>query len=255
MIRPFFILAWLLGPALFAAPSAGDEEHLHEQEADLHVPVKWETLQIAEAASRFGKLEPQPDGSLKAPAQLSPQETYTIKASTVLRGITAFRLEVLPEGGSIGRAGNGVLTEFQVTVVSGRKYTPVIAIATADYAQKRFGPMSALDGNPKTGWAFLGSTDKPHAAVFELAKPLDSNGETVLTFVLRQEFAGRNLNRVRISATTKAPPVRELPESIREVIALEPSERSLPQRAELLKFLRSIAPPVQGKGPRSNSRR
>lgn len=241
-LRSSFVLASLITRIALAEPTAADaqfESEMHEWESGLHQSVKWEPVQITEAVSRKGTLESLPDGSLRAPVARAEKERYTIKATTGLRGVTAFRLEVLPEGGSVGRTGNAVLSEFEVRVAGMRL---VIAGASADFSAKGFGPMAALDGDGATGWAFAGSTDQAHAAVFELAKPLGLGAEPGLTFVLRQDRGASSLNRVRISATTAAAPVRELPESIRRTIALEPSERSAEQRAELVRFFRTTRP-------------
>lgn len=238
------LLAYVLSSCAGGEPTPKDaqfEKEMHEWEAGLHKVVQWKPLKIIEAVSRRGRLEALDDGSLKAPARLAEKEQYTIKATSELNEITAFRLEVLPEAGRVGRTGNAVLSEFQV-----RTAQPAlqIAAASADFAPKGFGPMAALDGNAKTGWAFAGATGTAHAVVFELAKPLNVAGETQLTFVLSQDFSSRSLNRVRITATNAAPPVRELPESIRQTIALEPSERSPEQRSELAEYFRSTAKPA-----------
>jgi mono/diheme cytochrome c family protein len=354
------------------------EEEMHGWEAQMAKPVNWQPLAVSEALTREGKLESQADGSLKAPAQLLAAEKYTLKATTPLRQVTAFRLEVLPEkeGGQVGRSpGNAVLTEFQVSVgpagngpVRGRyvriehqpkawlqiaevqalkgaenaalkgkatqstvshggspekaidgktdgvfdngsvihnaqddpspwwevdlgadepldklvvwnraevgeriigarvivldgkrrevfsqtidkkpkanvEFEPAKGIAlnletaTATYAQSGFGPEGALDGKPKTGWAFAGATDRAHTAVFALSKPVDLGPDTALTITLRQDYGGQhNLARFRLTATDQAGPVRELPENIRAILALEPSEREQKQREELLAF-------------------
>ena len=255
MLRPLIFLATIFAHAAFAdrsllrgkaeaelaalesaakAMTEDFERELHEWESDLHTPVQWEPLKVLDAVSRKGKLEALPDGSLKAPVELADKERYTIRATTALKKITAFRVEVLPERGTIGRNGNAILSEFQVAGAT-------LAVASADYSQKNFGPDAAIDGNPKTGWAFGGSTDKPHAAVFELTKPLNLGAETVLTFILRQDHSARHLKRIRISATAKAPPVRELPESLRQTIALEPSERTEAQQTELADYFRPMS--------------
>lgn len=224
------------------------EDEMHEWEAHLHLPVKWEPLTVLAAESRYGRLKPQPDGSLKAPQSLAEKEVYTIRATTKLKEITAFRVEALLDDGMIGRAGNAVLTEFQVTASpanAGHRPGDGLSLRfeaeSADFSQKGFGPQWALDGDRKTGWAFDGATDKPHAAVFELSKPLDVGAGMALTIVLRQDYSQQSLNRVRISATTKAAPVRELPDSIRQTIALEPSERTAEQRTELIDFFRPMS--------------
>ncbi len=361
------------------------EREMHEWEADVARPAKWEPLTVLEAATRNARLEPQPDGSLLAPAQLADKEKYTVKARTNLRGITAFRVEVLPAvaGKAIGGSGgNAVLTELlvaaqpavaivprgrfvrvemaapgflhlaevqafhgaenvalkgkatqsstgfdgaaglamdgntdgsftkksvshtgegdrapwwevdlgseqsldqlvlwnrtdsgtqerivgaRVSVLDAQRRSvfsrtldvapkPNVALnsasgvnvtfaaTSADFAQQGFAAGAAVDGDSKTGWAFLPRTTQAHAAVFEVKTPLDFGGEALLTFTLRQDYGGgHNLARVRITATTQTPPVRELPEGIHGTLALEPSERTEPQRAELADHFRPMS--------------
>jgi hypothetical protein len=114
--------------------------------------------------------------------------------------------------------------------------------ATASYAQDGFGPEGALDGKPKTGWGFGGATNRAHAAVFQLAKPVELKPGTALTFTLRQDYGTQhNLGRVRISATGEPGPIAELPENIRAILALEPTEREPAQREALAAFYRPMS--------------
>lgn len=207
-----FFCGILLTSVAFAEP-----EGMHEWEADLHKVVKWEPLKIVWAGTNYGGLELLGNGWLKSRGAVSASEKFTIRATTELRGVTAFRVEVLPGE----RSGGAVLSEFQVLVA----LKPLkFATASADYGQPKF----ALDGNAKTGWRF---DSNEHAAVFTLAQP--ASGEFL--FVLNNE----NMKRVRITATTAAPPLRELPQSIRNTIVMEPSERSPEQRKELERYFLS----------------
>jgi hypothetical protein len=91
-------------------------------EAGLHAPAGWVVLDPisfrAEAGTVLRKL---PDGSLRAEGPNPATETYTVTARSDLKGVTAFRLEALPDpaqpGGGAGRAGDGnfVLSRFAVT--------------------------------------------------------------------------------------------------------------------------------------------
>ena len=114
--------------------------------------------------------------------------------------------------------------------------------ASADAEQDDFGAAKALDGDAKTGWAFGDGIGKPHTAVFELAEPLAVGADTALIFTLAQDYGTRHtLGRFRLSATTKAPPVRELPAKLKAILALEPSEREPKQREELAAYFRPLS--------------
>ena len=187
MSRSLFLLAFLLARLAYAEAGIADsqfESDLHEWEAGLHALVKWEPIKVIRATSRHGRLEPSPDGSLRAPTGLDEKERYTITAMIPLRSVTAFRLEVLPEGGSVGRAGNAVLSELRVSATKVESAL-VIAVASADFEAEGCGAANALDGRSDTGWSLAGSTDRAHAAVFALAKPHVLSTKTQLTFILR----------------------------------------------------------------------
>ncbi len=113
--------------------------------------------------------------------------------------------------------------------------------ASADFSQAGFGVAAALDGDPKTGWAWANELGKPHAAVFEFTQPLDAAGGD-LTLVLRQEYGTRHtIGRFRISATTQKPPPRELAPATKAILAIDPPQRTPPQREELSAFFRPIS--------------
>ncbi len=88
----------------------------------------WQDLEFVEAAAQSGamfkKLE---DGSLLVNGEVPQTDVYTVKAKTAAAGITAFRLETVPDeslpGKSAGRAGSGnfVLTKFAVTAQDAQK--------------------------------------------------------------------------------------------------------------------------------------
>lgn len=106
---------------------------------------------------------------------------------------------------------------------------------SADFAQKDFGPAGVLDGAPKTGWAFAPELGKPHALVVELGEPLDIPEDGELTVTIQQTFGdGHTLGRFRLSATTLALPVRELPPGVRDTLAKARAQRSAAEQAQAL---------------------
>jgi hypothetical protein len=93
-------------------------------EARLQAKSDWVMLDPITAHSLGGVvLKKQSDGSLRAEGTNPANDTYTITARTDRKGITAFRLEVLPDaslpGGGAGRGagGNFVLSRFSVTAL------------------------------------------------------------------------------------------------------------------------------------------
>jgi mono/diheme cytochrome c family protein len=104
--------------AALATGQARWEQAVAEQEKT------WVVLEPVEATATGGTtLERQPDGSLLASGESPDTDTYTVAVETPLSGITAFRLELLPDerlpGGGPGRVpggGNLVLNDLKATV-------------------------------------------------------------------------------------------------------------------------------------------
>ncbi len=91
-------------------------------EAELRPHSEWVVLDPINARSEGGALlKTLPDKSLRAEGANPASDTYTIQARTDGKGITAFRLEVIPDAalpaGGSGRAADGsfVLSRFAVT--------------------------------------------------------------------------------------------------------------------------------------------
>jgi hypothetical protein len=103
-------------------------------ESGLQSPSSWTVLEPVAARSEAGAaLRTLADHSLRAEGANPPGDTYTITARTDLTGITAFRLEAVPEqalpNGGAGRApdGNFVLSRFAVLAApAGQQGKPVV---------------------------------------------------------------------------------------------------------------------------------
>jgi len=181
----------------------------------------WTVLAPIEARSSTGAtLTKQPDASILASGENPPSDTYTIAAETDLRGITAIRLEALPDpslpSGGPGRVFNGnfALLDFRVTAApraNPAAASPVaIRSAVADFSQESHGgwPVAAaIDDDPKSGWSVDPQEGLRHVAVFELASPIDIAGGVRLVFRLDQGGRQHTIGRFRLSATTAKPPI------------------------------------------------
>lgn len=106
--------------------------------------------------------------------------------------------------------------------------------AAADVAQAGFEAAKAIDGVAETGWSFDDATGSAHAITFETTQPVGDGRELELSFVVDTGGMERNsLGRVRLLATTQAPPVQELPAEIRGILARPHGQRSEAQRQTL----------------------
>ncbi|MES2706247.1 MAG: PSD1 and planctomycete cytochrome C domain-containing protein [Verrucomicrobiota bacterium] len=175
----------------------------------------WQTVAPVEARSNSPLLTVQPDKSVLVSGDITKADTYQLKFTNLPAGITALRLEVLPDSSLPARGpgmayyegpkGDFFMGEFQVATGG----QPVkLASATESYAKNNFGQgvsaQLALDGNPETGWSTAGGEGQAHEAVFLPEKPLDpANGELSLTMMFGRHYAC-SLGKFRLSVTTQS---------------------------------------------------
>ncbi|HND52406.1 MAG TPA: DUF1549 and DUF1553 domain-containing protein, partial [Pirellulaceae bacterium] len=241
--------------------------------------LEWTTLEIENAGDNGQRYIPQGDGSLLAQGYAPTKFTAQFRAKTKLKGITAFRLELLNDpnlpcmGPGRSFKGTCALSEFSVESATAaepsKKSKQKIAAATADYTQPEreleanfydkstdrrvTGPVSmAIDGDGKTAWgidAGPGRRNQPRHAVFRMEKPIDGGADdVVLLFSLMQNHGGwnsddhmnNNLGRFRISATTAPEAAADsVPPRIRRILDTPRSQRSETQNAEMFSHWRT----------------
>ncbi len=186
-------------------------------------PPAWQVLRTNRLVSRGGAtLSQKPDGSILASGFNPSHDTYEITALTDAVGITALRLEVIPDASlpySVsGRApenGNFCLSEWTVTVKPrGADEKPLTirwkdawsdhrVSAAQHYANHDMHIGQAIDGDPDTYWEPWPKNSSPHWAIFIPALPIGQAGGSRLTITISsQAYAYHNLGRFRISATT-----------------------------------------------------
>lgn len=216
--------------------------------------IDWVRLNPRSATAMKGvTLRKLDDLSLLASGK-SAKGAYTVVASTDLRGITALRLEVLPDASQPsagpGRAGDGnfVLTQIEVKVApksNPDQSRPVkIAKAAADFAQDNYPIKGAIDGNPTgdKGWAVSPNFGMPHWAVLELAEPIDLADGAVFTVTLSQQFnrGEFTIGRFRLSvAAAKKPAPLGIADDLLTIVDTPAPERDAAQSAALLKYYRT----------------
>ncbi len=222
-------------------------------------PVHWSILKPSRLLSRkHATLTVQPDGSVLASGDKPNNDVYEIDLPATFDGITAIRLEVLPdpslpEGGP-GRAplfqvGDFLLTEFLVTAAApaggARPQKVAFRQATEDYAARGRAAALAIDGVTDTGWSVEGQVGRPHAAVFELKDALRGGPGVVLHVTMHQEFIHQmTIGRFRLSATSDRAPVKAsgLPAEMDEILLVPAEKRSVDQASRLRRYYVSVAP-------------
>jgi hypothetical protein len=221
------------------------------------------------------------DGSVLAQGYAPTLFQEAFQATTDLKEIRAFRLELLndpnlPAGGP-GRSfmGTCALTEFKVEVAGAKdpgKTTPVkLEKATADYAnperplepnfddrskrRRVTGPVTyAIDGKDETAWgidAGPGRRNVPRRAVFTTSQNIARPGGTVVTFRLVQRHGGwnsddhmnNNLGRFRLSVCGDASAAADpLPPEVRAALAVPRDKRTASQQAAVFSYWRTTVP-------------
>ena len=130
------------------------------------------------------------------------------------------------------------MTGFVIKVADVRRHL-ILHNATATFSQVSWEVSKAVDGDAKTGWAFSPQFGERHAAVFEVADPLDfgEGNQTALEFTIQQQYGQEHtLGRFRLSATTSPQPVVALSPTALAVLNKPVAERS-PAETQILREL------------------
>jgi hypothetical protein len=209
--------------------------------------VRWTVLRPAEAKANVPMLSVLDDNSVLATGDQSKRDVYDLTFHTDLHGITAVRLEVLPDDrlpkhgpGRVyyeGAAGDFFLSEFTVTA-DGSKVA--FSGASHSHAAGNDTAKNAIDGDPQTGWSINGGQGRAHAAVFNVAPPADARDLHVQLLCERYYAAG--LGRFRISVTTDPRPAvaRDMPADVEELLLVPAAKRTAEERLRLQRqFLRT----------------
>jgi len=219
----------------------------------------WEPLSIVEATAERGvSLTVQDDGAIVAQGDNPATTRYTIVGETNLPGITALRLEALPDDSlpknGPGRAKNGnfVVSEFQIEAApryEGETPRRVgLASPSALHEQDGWPVKAALDGDPKTGWAIQPKNGERHVAVFETDLDLGTDCGTRFEITIDQQYGSQHtLGQFRIAVTNAPRPVEahEIPDDARALLAIDPEQRTEAQNDRILDVYRQFDPDLK----------
>jgi hypothetical protein len=217
------------------------------------VTAKWLIVEPQTTKSDGGAaFARQDDGSYLASGKNSSHDVYTFVVSTKAKGITAVRLEALPDASlpksGPGRATNGnfALSDFQLWAApqgtAGPGAPVKLSNPKATFEQKGLAIAGAIDDNKTSAWAVDPEIGKRHAASFELDTPIAGANGTTLTFILKFENnANHSLGRVRLALSTAERPVglegeeatEARIEETNQALATPPAQRTEAQRAML----------------------
>jgi len=213
--------------------------------------VRWQVLKPAEARSNLPLLTVLDDSSVLASGDMSKRDVYDVACRGDFKGVTALRLEVLPDE-SLPKRGpgrifyEGPFGDFFLSEVTLNADGKPVKFARASQS---FGTSAAaaIDGDPLTGWSINGGQGRPHAAVFSLAAPL-GDVKALSVRLLFERYYAAGLGRFRLSVTTdpRAIEAREMPAEVEELFLVPPAKFTAEQRERLLRYYLSVAPELAG---------
>ena len=204
------------------------------------------------------------DGSVVVPvdpgAEAVKSDAYTVTVRSGLRGITALRLEALPDPAlpeqGPGRSSSGAFVLTRVAVTEGERPLS-LSSAFADTSDRARPAALAVDSHDDTGWGVTSEEQagRPHSLLVLLEgegtlgegsarKPKARTLIVRLGFRSEWPYPQSSLGRFRLSATTSPEPLGGLPvpDAIGSILSTPRSDRTAEQRAGLDAWFRPLAP-------------
>ncbi|MEE2888186.1 MAG: DUF1549 and DUF1553 domain-containing protein [Planctomycetota bacterium] len=222
--------------------------------AQVHRAPGWQSISPSRFQSTGGaSAKTQDDNSILVTGKNPRFDTYKVELETDAGLLTALRVEALPDASmprrGPGRAVNGnfCLTNLSITAAprngQGTTINVPLTSAKATFSQRSLPVAAVIDANRKSGWAVDPQFGKPHAAVFEFAKPVGFAGGTRLTVELEfQCNTGHNIGRPRFSITGHPSPVplqlEGPPPAVLAALAVPATSRSGADTKTLLTWFR-----------------
>jgi len=213
-------------------------------------------IEVALDCSTDGvRLSVKDDGSVLASGPNPGETVYVVAGTTTVPGITAIRVEALPDPslpkGGPGRDpyGNFVLNGIEITAGSTRLGIKSIRAdeAVGGTSLDAFFPKTLpRDASAPRGWRIDASREEKRLArqiVFTLDKSVGTPGPLEIRLKYLGAAVGQSLGRFRVSVSSSATPERvvELPARLRPALSLAETERTEQQRKDLTSFYRSVA--------------
>ncbi len=217
--------------------------------------VKWTVLRPVAARANLPILTVLDDNSILASSDQTKRDVYDLKFKTDLRGITAIRLEAIPDDRVPGRGSGRVYYEgpigdfylSNITLTANGR--PVkFARASQTFAEGKNTAATAIDDDQQSGWSVNGGQLDPQIAVFNLAEPLaavpDSQGGEFDVQMVFEKYFACGLGRFRISVTNDTRPVEAsaVPHAIEEILLIPADRRTRDDRERLLRHFVRVAP-------------
>ena len=238
------------------SPATGNEEvrrqeHLQQSFEDWRREsskraVRWKVLRPTRMAANVPVLTLLDDDSVLAIGDTTKHDVYELDLSTDLKGITALRLETLPDERLPGRGPGRLYYEGQKGTFFLCEFTLAAdgePLALGRTQQTTGNAKLAVDGDPLSGWTFNDRQGLVSVAVFEFAKPLASV-RTLQVRMLSERPQPCAVGRFRISVTTDSWPAELSPFSAEIEALLTTDDASLTptNRKQLMQYFLETTP-------------
>ncbi len=172
----------------------------------------WRVVKPDKVTSELGaKLTRQLDDSILAGGVHHAHDTYRFTATHDMHGVTAFRLEVLPDarlpdnGPGRDETGDFRLAEFRVSLAAPDQTSTARDLEFFSSWQSYYfhgWAKEAVDGDLSTVWSVFGKMGEAHTAIFVLPEAFPEAGERRLEVTLRHGGkTGAAIGRFRLSVT------------------------------------------------------
>ena len=154
-------------------------------------------------------LEQDAEGVLHVQQELPEKDTWSLTlALPADQEVTALRLETLPKPKSTKwQDPNVVINELQAELITpdGQSQRLKLVRPRADFSQRNWEVPKAIDGDPKTGWAFSPNAAKPHAAIFDFETAIKPTAGSQLRLKIVQQYGiGLVLRDFKVSVSSYA---------------------------------------------------
>ena len=193
---------------------------------------QWRVPRVAMARSNLPLLTVQDDQSVLATGDITKSDLYEISLADVPAGVTAVRLEAIPDDrlprggpGAVyyeGPHGDFYLSEVEIDAAG---HNAKIVEGTQSFANGGHVAAKCFDGDQQSGWSIDGGQGRLHVAVFKLAEPTQAAGSMNIKMLCERYYAP-GMGRFRWSYTTESNvgPATDMPEQVAAVLR-KPTDR------------------------------
>ena len=193
----------------------GFADALAEWKKQLAKEPLWKPLKLLKVKSKKNvTLKQAKNGTLSVEKENPDKDTWVLTLEVPEgKPLTAIRVDSYPKKkGGKWKDKNVALRELTAEWLEEGKKPIGLSLANprADFSQRGWEVAKAIDGKTNAGWAFSPKAAQPHAAVFDLAKPV-TGGRLRLT--LEQEY-GQGLLFEKFKLSASAYPTKWLPPEI-----------------------------------------